>query len=114
MVGFNEDFRWYSGTQDVWGFVGGEFVGLGDIPLGEQGCDCRLTAQALRAGGVVWNPALTIRTMHVHSEPNPTDRPSPAGEYGYAELTTAESLGNVLIKRFPASEVFVYRLHGEA
>lgn len=110
MVGFNINNRWYSGTQDVWGFIGGQYVELGDFPMGEPGCDCRLTAAATLAGAPVWNPALTIRVMHVHDELNDTSRGSPPGDYGYAELTTAESLGGVILKTFPETRTYSYSI----
>jgi len=107
MVGFQQNNRWYSGTQDAWGFVAGKVPDVGDFPLGEPGCDCRLTAAIARAETPVWNPALSIRVMHVHEDLNDTHRPSPPGEYGYAELTTAEAFGGVLFKTFPQTSVLV-------
>lgn len=106
MIGHYHDYRWFSGTQDVWGFVGGDFVGLGDILLGEPGCDCRLTAEVLKSGAVIWNPALSIRTLHVHESPNEIARPSPYGDYGYIEMTTVAGVGGVLIKKYPESVVY--------
>lgn len=108
IVGYQVKNRLFSGTQDVWGFVGGQYVDIGDIPMGEPGCDCRLTAQAAAAGAVVWNPALTIRVMHVHKELNSCDRAAPAGEYGYAELTTIESLGGVYVRQFTNTKMYEY------
>lgn len=108
MVGLHIGNRWYSGTQDAWGFVAGSFAPFGDFPMGEPGCDCRLTAAAVNAGVPVWNPALTIRTMHVHEELNNTTRPSPPGDYGYVELTTVESFGGVAVKTFPDTNLVVY------
>jgi hypothetical protein len=108
MIGKHHGYRWYSGTQDVWGFIGGMFAGMGDIPLGEPGCDCRLVAEIAMSGAAVWNPALTIKTMHVHKEPNELARDSPAGVYGFAELSTFEGFGRVLLKEHPESQLIEY------
>lgn len=99
-VGQYVNNRFFAGSQDVWGFVGGEFVGIADIPLGEPGCDCRLTAKVVRTGAAVWNPCLSIRTMHVHADLNDTGLPSPPGEYGYAEMTTSSAVGAVFLRQF--------------
>lgn len=108
MIGHYYGYRWYSGTQDVWGFVGGMFSGRGDIPLGEPGCDCRIVAEIAMSGAAVWNPALTIKTMHVHKELNELMRESPGGVYGYTELSTVEGIGGVLLKSYPESQLVEY------
>ena len=92
----------------MWGFVGGSFAGMGDIPLGEPGCDCRIVAEIAMSGATVWNPALTIKTMHVHEELNELTRGSPAGTYGYTELSTVEGIGGVLLKSYPDSQLIQY------
>jgi hypothetical protein len=108
MIGHYHGYRWYSGTQDAWGFVGGMFSGMGDIPLGEPGCDCRIVAEIAMSGAAVWNPALTIKTMHVHKELNELMRESPGGVYGYTELSTVEGIGGVLLKSYPESQLVEY------
>ncbi len=90
MVGQYKNERFYSGSQDVWAFMGGELVGIGDrVPLGYVGCDNAIAGEAMKAGYDVVNPALSIRTWHNH---NGTGRGegelSVAGTYAYPELTT--------------------------
>lgn len=108
MVGHNVGLRFFSGSQDVWGFIGGKYRGMCDIPLGEPGCDCRVVAEFTNAGIPVWNPALSVRVMHVHKNLNDVLRESPVGAYGYAELSTVEGLGGVLMKEYPENRIIEY------
>lgn len=108
MIGHYQGYRFFSGTQDAWGFVGGMYAGMGDIPLGEPGCDCRLVAEIAMSGAAVWNPSLSIKTFHIHKELNDLMRDSPAGPYGYPELSTVEGIGGVLLKSYPESQLVEY------
>jgi hypothetical protein len=93
MLGHDHDEMHFSGSQDVWAFIGGDMVGLGDdIPLGYVGCDNRIVGDAVLAGFEVCNPALSIVVNHVHAcGPEQRDRPNTLGYYGYPELTTISS-----------------------
>ena len=103
MMGQYRDERFYSGSQDVWAFLGGELVGVGDrIPLGYIGCDNAIAGEAMKAGYAVVNPALSIRTWHNH---NGTGRGegelSVTGTYAYPELTTMATTGRLLHHDWP-------------
>lgn len=94
MLGHNVDERFYSGTQDVWCFVGGDLVGIGNsIPLGVVGCDNALIGEAALAGVEVFNPAIDIRTYHRHEFRDESPSECVYGTYGYPELTTLSSNG---------------------
>jgi hypothetical protein len=103
MIGHLHDDRFYSGSQDVWAFIGGDLVGIGNtIPLGYVGCDQAIVGEAMRAGVAVVNPALSIKARHVHAVPAPlTGRPCVAGLYGYPELTTLHTTGNCIAHAWP-------------
>lgn len=98
MLGHDAKEMHFSGSQDVWAFIGGEMQDIGgDIPLGYIGCDNHLVGQAVRHGYEVANPALSIVTMHVHKAGAVIeDRPPSFGYYGYPELTTMASGGLVM------------------
>ena len=103
MLGHAKDGRFYSGTQDVWAWVGGELVGIGDrIPLGYIGCDQAIAGEAMNAGYAVVNPALSIKTIHNHvgGERGP-DELSVVGTYAYPELTTLKVTGRMVHHPWP-------------
>ena len=105
MIGHVRDERFYSGSQDVWAWVGGEMVGIGDrIPLGYIGCDQAIAGEAMKAGLAVVNPALSIKTFHNHanSERGP-DELSVVGTYAYPELTTVNVTGRMVHHEWPQS-----------
>jgi len=103
MMGQYRDERFYSGSQDVWAFLGGELVGVGDrIPLGYIGCDNALAGEAMKAGYAVVNPALSIRTWHNHKSTGRSEtEASVPGTYAYPELTTMATTGRVMHHEWP-------------
>jgi hypothetical protein len=104
MWGYVREGRFFSGTQDVWAFIGGDLVGLGDaIPLGYVGCDQVILGEAAAAGVEVVDPALSIRARHLHAR-----RPAVVGElktlagtYVYPELTTMQTTGDYITHEMP-------------
>ena len=104
MLGQYRDGRFYSGSQDVWAFIGGELVGLGDrTALGYIGCDQAIAGEAMNAGIEVVNPALSIKTKHVHTVGGVRgpDELSCCGTYAYPELTTTRCTGSVVYHEWP-------------
>ena len=100
MVGYAVSESFFSGTQDAWGFVAGGIPSIGEqLMLGTIGCENALLGEAVESGVEVFNPALDIRTYHVHSQP-PTDyRPTASGRlYAYPELSTLSSSGLCLVR----------------
>lgn len=103
MIGQYRNERFYSGSQDVWAWIGGELVGVGDgIPLGYIGCDQAICGAAMNADYEVVNPALSIKTMHNHEggERGP-DELSVVGTYAYPELTTMAVTGRLVHHEWP-------------
>ena len=98
MLGHDANEMHFSGSQDVWAFIGGEMQDIGsDIHLGYVGCDNHLVGQAVKRGYEVANPALSIVTLHVHKAGEGIEaRPHSLGYYGYPELTTMASSGLVM------------------
>ena len=103
MIGHYVDERFYSGSQDVWAFMGGELVGIGDrIPLGYIGCDNAIAGEAMKAGYDVVNPALSIRTWHNHKGTGRGEGElSVVGTYAYPELTTMAVTGRMVHHEWP-------------
>ncbi len=103
MIGQYVDERFYSGSQDVWAFMGGELVGIGDrIPLGYIGCDNAIAGEAMKAGYDVVNPALSIRTWHNHKSTGRGEgEMSVVGTYAYPELTTMAVTGQMVHHEWP-------------
>lgn len=104
MIGHMNAERFYSGSQDVWAWIGGDCVGLGDgIPLGVIGCDQAICGEAMKAGYEVVNPALSIRTYHNHASTGRSDGElSVVGTYAYPELTTLAVTGRTIHHEWPA------------
>lgn len=103
MLGHLRGERFYSGTQDVWAWLGGELVGIGDrIPLGYIGCDQAIAGEAMNAGYAVTDPALSIKTIHNHAggERGPNEL-SVMGTYAYPELTTLAVTGRMMHHKWP-------------
>jgi hypothetical protein len=102
-VGFMSGDKFFSGTQDSWAFVAGSLPELQvDIPLGVVGCDQLIAGWGVTSGLEVIDPALSIRTTHLHSiEDRPEDRPALSGFFGYPHLTTMNSSGEVLCHDWP-------------
>lgn len=107
MLGHSAGERFFSGSQDVWAFVAGRTPlpdAIHRIPLGVSGCENAFLGELVRAGCGVINPAIDIRTRHVHAgEPNQCVG-SVGGYYAYPELTTAEGEGLVLAHDWPAAD----------
>lgn len=106
MIGQYRDERFFSGSQDVWAFIGGELVGVGDrMALGYIGCDQAICGEAMQAGYAVVNPALSIKTFHHHAvdarEPGGL---SARGIYAYPELTTLSVTGRMVYHAWPMEE----------
>lgn len=95
--------RFYSGSQDSWAFVAGSIPRpADDIPLGVIGCDQVIVGWACLAGADVIDPALSIKTTHLHAvDDRPEDRPTLTGFYGYPHLTTMATSGDVLCHDWP-------------
>lgn len=107
MLGHVMNDRFFSGTQDSWWFVSGTLPRVDiEIPLGHVGCDQIIVGWAAKRGVSVANPALALRTYHVHEDESRPDRPCLAGYYGYPELTTSEATGEVLCHRWDGESVF--------
>lgn len=102
MLGRLHDERFFSGTQDTWAFIGGDLVGIGDnVPMGFVGCDQVLLGECVAAEILIANPALDIRTWHIHAESGRPNRPYLAGLYAYPELTTTRLSLAVVTHRWP-------------
>lgn len=103
MIGHIRGDRFYSGSQDVWAFIGGDLIGIGDsVPMGYVGCDQAILGEALAAGVAIVNPALSIKTRHYHaSQERDPDRPGVPGTYVYPELTTVHTTGSVMHHEWP-------------
>jgi hypothetical protein len=107
MVGHMVGDRFFSGTQDTWVFVGGT-VGrperLSKIPLGYVGCENAFLGEMVMGGCEVFNPAIDVRTWHVHREPPPGSRQTVKGWFVYPELTASVSTGEVLAHFWPPDQ----------
>lgn len=104
MLGHFVDRRFFSGTQDSWAFIGGSLPAMAsDVQMGIVGCDQIVAGWAAESGCEVLNPALSIKTFHVHEIENAHEgEPTADGVYGYPELTTlAGASGRVLLHSFP-------------
>jgi hypothetical protein len=95
------DWRFYSHSQDAWAFVAGR---LPDFPanflLGIPGCESRLAFAAAAAGVAVVDPALSIRTWHLHASGTRTwtRRQAYRGPLLFPQLTTVdEPAGSALV-----------------
>jgi hypothetical protein len=105
-VGHYDEDRLFSGSQDSWAFLAGCIPRPGlDIPLGVNGCDQVIAGWACLAKAEVINPALSIKTTHIHScDDRPADRQSMAGFFGYPQLTTTHTTGDVLCHDWPRKD----------
>ena len=105
-IGHMSDGRFYSGSQDSWAFLAGSLPTLSiDIPLAVNGCDQVIAGWACMEKVEVINPALTIKTTHVHAvDDRPDDRPAAAGYFGYPHLTTMNTSGEVLCHDWPRAD----------
>ena len=105
-IGFMHGDRFYSGSQDSWAFVaGGIEPPTFDIPLAVVGCDQAIAGWACLGGVEVINPALAIKTTHVHAvDDRPEDRPAASGFFGYPHLTTMHTTGEVMCHEWPRAD----------
>lgn len=102
MLGHVADDFFFSGTQDAWAFIGGELPPPGEpLPFGVLGCEQRLAGHAFSNGIEVVNPALDIKTWHVHESKERPDRPCVSGYYCYPHLTTLSTSGLMLCHEWP-------------
>lgn len=94
MLGHDFSERFFSGTQDVWGFIGGMIPRIGrDVLLGTIGCEQAFLGEAVLSKCEVFDPALDIRTHHVHAAEPVVERPTTFGFYAYPELSSMTCSG---------------------
>jgi hypothetical protein len=101
------DGRFFSGSQDTWMFIAGRLANpprLREVPLGVVACDQVSVAEWTRAGVEVFNPAIDVRTWHIHRDPPPEDREQVFGVYAYPELTTLIGTGLVVWHHWPSED----------
>lgn len=102
MLGHAVAERFFSGTQDVWCFIGGGLPALEQtIPMGTVGCDQAVLGWAVTHGCEVFDPALDIKTWHVHASSERPDRACVNGRYAYPELTGLIGTGLCLCHGWP-------------
>jgi len=90
MIGHLHGDRFYSGSQDSWFFRAGKIPKIDiDIPMGHIGCDNVLVGWAVKKGVRVADPAMSLKTYHIHADESRPKRPGVYGYYGYPELTTS-------------------------
>jgi hypothetical protein len=105
-IGQQHEDKFFSGSQDSWAFLAGSLPPLTiDIPLAVMGCDQVIVGWACEGGVEVINPALSIKTTHVHAiDDRPADRPALVGFFGYPHLTTMHTSGDVLCHEWPRGD----------
>lgn len=106
-IGYVHQDRFFSGSQDAWGFIAGEIpIPEVEIPLGVVGCDSIIGGWAAASGVELVNPSLSIRTTHVHSSPRERSPGEGAigGFYGYPEMTSLNTTGDVLCHHWPSPD----------
>jgi hypothetical protein len=105
-IGHQSEDKFFSGSQDSWAFLAGSLPPLTiDIPLAVMGCDQLIAGWACSGGADVINPALTIKTTHVHElDDRPIDRLAASGFFGYPHLTTMHTSGEVLCHEWPRND----------
>jgi hypothetical protein len=105
-IGREHDGSYFSGSQDSWAFLAGSIPAPTlDIPLAVIGCDQVIAGWACRVNVEVINPAITIKTTHVHEfDDRPKDRAATSGFFGYPHLTTMHTSGDVLCHEWPRGD----------
>jgi hypothetical protein len=86
-------WRFYSHSQDAWLFVAGSLPPFeAAFTLGIPACENRMTYEAVTAGVVVINPALSVRIWHHHASAVRSWKPEDAyrGPFYFPRLTTLE------------------------
>lgn len=90
IIGHFVDEHFFSGSQDAWAVVGGGMPEMDVfVPMGEVGCDQLVIGWAVKAGCEVFDPAMSIRTLHVHQKKNDYGNTSLGGYFGYPELVAS-------------------------
>ena len=100
--------RFYSGSQDAWAFTAGglpDITATHKIPMGLVGSDSAIAGWATTSGVVVVDPALTVKTRHIHAGVERPDRLAGSGCYfAYPRLTTLATTGEVLCHHWPRKD----------
>jgi hypothetical protein len=101
-IGHMHGNRFFSGSQDAWGFVAGSIgTPSSEIPLGVIGCDQVIAGWAAQSGIEVVNPSLSIRTTHHHAKPTEGQQ-AMSGFFGYPQMTTNNTTGDVMCHHWPS------------
>lgn len=104
-IGHQAGDRYFSGSQDTWAFVAGTLPRVDiDIPMGVVACDNVIVGWAVRNGVEVVNPAISLRTMHVHADASRPERHSVFGFYAYPELTSESTTGAYMSHHWPSKD----------
>lgn len=104
MLGHIAGERFFSGTQDSWAIVGGGLPSeVPHIRLGSVGCENAFLGWAVSAGCEVFDPALDIKTWHIHESSHRAYGEITTGKYAYPELTGLIGTGLVLCHDWPTS-----------
>lgn len=104
MLGHSFAERFFSGTQDSWTFRATPIVPQPGILLGRIGCENAFLGECMRSGMGIFNPALDVKTWHVHPEGAGEEHTGGvSGVYVYPELTTLNSTSAVLYHDWPSS-----------
>lgn len=95
-------YCFFSGSQDSWCFIAGGLPPLPSrVPMGVPGCDNVIAGWATKSGCEVFNPAMDIKTWHVHESGARSYPGSMQGFFGYPELTTLSVTGRVIGHQWP-------------
>jgi len=94
-------------TQDTWALLGqplakGVWLQT-EFPLGVPGCELRFAEIIYSAGLAVFNPCLSIKNIHIHSEQKPhSNEDRLYGAYVYTPACTLEDISLGKREKFPA------------
>lgn len=104
-IGHQHEDAYFSGSQDCWAFIAGDLPDVDlEIPMGTVGCDNVIAGWAASSGVQVVNPALCVRTFHIHRDVDRPDRPVLAGFYAYPQITAASVTSAVLCHHWPSRD----------
>lgn len=105
MIGHIVGDRLFSGSQDSWGIVGGGLPELSEnIPLGSVGCENAFLGWAVDSGCEVFDPAIDVRTWHVHASEVRAHGEPVTGRYAYPELTGLIGTGLAMCHDWPTKD----------
>lgn len=93
-------WRFYSHSQDAWMFVAGRLPEFpADFLLGIPGCESRMAYEAAAAGVRIVDPALSLRTWHLHASGTRTwtRRQAYRGPMLFPRLTTIEETAGAAV-----------------